>query len=102
MKSGLSAKAFAERADLKASTLMYWRWRLQREARSTASPDAAKRPRRAARVAAAPLSFIEIESSAPAETPAFEIVLGRERRIRVPSHFDEAALRRLVSALETR
>lgn len=102
-KSGLSAKAFAEQSGVKASTLAYWRWRLRRKARSSAEIDAAQRPVRSRRAAAgAPLSFIEIESSDAAETALFEIVLGGERRIRVPSNFDEGTLRRLVSALEAR
>jgi hypothetical protein len=102
-KSGLSAKAFAEQSGLKASTLAYWRWRLQRKERSSAGLDEAHRPVRSRRAAAGvPPSFIEIEATQAAETPLFEIVLGHERRIRVPSSFDEGTLRRLVSALEAR
>jgi len=100
--SGLTAREFAARHGFEASTLHYWSWRLGTKKRGAG-----------ARGQAVP-SFVELVrpaevagSGAPAgegEAPLapFEVLFGERVCLRVPAHFDEAALRRLVRALEGR
>lgn len=126
--SGLTARKFAERHGLAASTLHYWSWRLGagqrgRPARDEAQvlvPRARVAPQRGAarrrlqpRGQPAAPAFVELVHPAEvgglgarageheAVTP-FEVLFGEHLCLRVPLHFDEAALRRLVRVLEGR
>jgi hypothetical protein len=90
-KSGLSVRKFAAREGLKAGSLSFWRWKLDRAGRSTETQ----------RIA--PLKFVELTGEFPATAPAameFEVVLGSGRIVRVPGGFDACELARLVMALE--
>ncbi|HUO66746.1 MAG TPA: IS66 family insertion sequence element accessory protein TnpB [Gammaproteobacteria bacterium] len=105
--SGLSAKQYAAETGLKASTLSYWSWKL----RASGEPDreraeteavAAGRLGRSKPVAGAAARFVELttSTSAPASTPALELVLSGGVRVRVTAGFDEATLTRVVRAVE--
>ncbi len=83
--SGQTAREFAARRGVNASTLSHWAWRLGRETRSDAP---------LARVS----TMIEVHAR-PAADDRFEIELGG-RRVRVPPSFDVEALQRLLAALE--
>jgi len=101
--SGLTTKEFAEEIGVNASTLAGWRWRFAGEARRNAATSAHPQP-----------SFVEVVSplatgaskAAPAVVPPnpepIELILSSGIRVRIPSRFDPAALRRVVDALETR
>src|SRR5689334_7214220 len=90
-RSGLSIRMFAAREGLPAGSLSFWKWKL------------AQRRRRAAGGSrqGTPLRFVELKTpaSAPAKpttAPAFEVVLGMGRLVRVPGGFDAAELVRFV------
>jgi hypothetical protein len=80
----LSAHEFAERIDVKEATLRHWAWQLSHEARTAMRQSA----------------FVEVV--APRSSEPIEIVVHDGIRIRVSNEFDEALLRRVVSALESR
>ena len=83
--SGQTAREFAARRGVNASTLSHWAWRLRQE------------PRGGAALARVP-TMIEVHAR-PVADDRFEIELGG-RRVRVPPSFDVDSLRRLLSALE--
>jgi transposase len=100
--SGLTAKEYAAEIGVNAHSLSWWRWHLSSSAAAT--PKIAPRPRRAKRAsreASAPLTFVEFPTAAAVVDP-FEVVLPSSVRVRVPSCFDAAALRRLLDALGVR
>ncbi|MDH5670652.1 MAG: hypothetical protein OEZ06_00790 [Myxococcales bacterium] len=112
--SGLAAKAFAAETGLKASTLTYWKWRLNRERNATSpspsapacasSPTLPRRPRgqRRSKTTQRLPTLLEIPAVAVMSTPAtLELVVSAKRRVRVPVGFDEDTLRRLLGVLET-
>ena len=78
-RSGASLAAFARREGLSAERLYRWRARLTKT-----EP-----------------TFIEIRPEAALSTGGMlEVVLAGGRTVRVPSDFDEVALRRLIAVLE--
>ena len=83
--SGLSMTAFAEREGIRPSTLSWWRWKLGVEPSSVESE---------------PPRFVQLEVSAPS-SPGFsyEIEVGEQVRLRIPSGFEEEELRGLLRAL---
>jgi len=83
--SGETAREFAARRGINASTLSYWAWRLGREAPGSAGLVHAS-------------AMIEVHAR-PVADDRFEIELGG-RRVRVPPSFDVGALRRLLAVLE--
>lgn len=84
--SGESWRSIARRVGMNHATLTGWVWRLEREDRREP-----KRP-----------SFVEIvQPAAEAAMPEFQLELRGERRVRIPSDFDEATLVRLVRTLES-
>jgi len=89
-QSGLSVRKFAAREGLKAGSLSFWKWKLDRTGRPAEAP----------RIA--PLKFVELtaEIQAAPAGPSFEVVLVSGRVVRVPSGFDAAELARLVAAVE--
>jgi transposase-like protein len=101
--SGQTAKEFASATGLNERTLIYWKWRLGREARGLTSTSAkprrprAETPALAVEAQEATTAFVQITTTASAH---FEIALANERRLRVPSNFDDVALRRLLAVLE--
>ena len=93
-RSGLTAKAFARSAGVKAGSLTHWAWRLGRDARRAgAAAQAARVPPASA--------FVEIAAVGGAEA-CFELELGSGRRRRIPASFDAAALGRLLAVVEAR
>jgi hypothetical protein len=86
--SGLTAREFAARRAINASTLAHWAWRLRRESPGDAAAEASVPP------------MIEVLAR-PVTDERFEIELGG-RCVRVPPSFDAAALRRLIAVLEER
>lgn len=83
--SGQTAREFAARRGLNASTLSHWAWRLRPESGGGAA--LARLP-----------AMIEVHAR-PMADDRFEIELG-SRRVRVPPSFDVDSLRRLLTALE--
>jgi hypothetical protein len=93
-RSGLSIRTFAAREGLPAGSVSFWKWKL-----------AQRRRRTAGNREAAALRFVELKTAAAAPAkattaPAFEVVLGMGRTVRVPGGFDAAELVRLVGVLE--
>jgi transposase len=99
--SGLTAKEFASEVGISADSLSWWKWRLSSTSGgSSKSTSTRRRARRPAPETSAPLTFVELPTATPAEP--FEIVLPSSLRVRVPSGFDAAALRRLLDVLGVR
>ena len=95
-RSGLSIRTFAAREGLPAGSLSSWKWKLAQRRRPTSGAGARD---------GAPLRFVELKTPAaapakPTTAPAFEVVLGMGRMVRVPGGFDAADLVRLVGVLE--
>lgn len=97
--SGLTAREFAAETGINANSLTHWRWKLTAEAK----------PRKPRSITPAPSAaephFVEVVTAAPVPASALEpieVVLVSGLRLRVPIHFDETALRRLVVVLEAR
>jgi transcriptional regulator with XRE-family HTH domain len=88
--SGLSADEFAAEIGVNAGTLRQWKYTLNRIARGSA--------RRKPALDAA--SFVEVQSAPAASESTFQLELGADRRLHIPSNFDAAALGRLLSLLE--
>lgn len=87
--SGQTAREFASRQGVNASTLSFWAWRLKREGNGVREPDK--------RMVHVP-TMIEVRARAAADD-RFEIEVGG-RRVHVPPSFDEEALLRLLDVLE--
>lgn len=85
--SGRTVQEFARQRGLSAASLYWWRSHLRRRGRAT-EPQLAS------------VTLLPTQTSAPASTSAFEIVLRSGRRLIVPRDFDAAALRHLVTELE--
>jgi transposase len=88
--SGLSADEFAAEIGVNAGTLRQWKYTMNRMARGSA--------RRKPALDAS--SFVEVQSAATASESTFQLELGPDRRLHIPSNFDAAALGRLLSLLE--
>ena len=90
--SGLSADDFAAEIGVNAGTLRQWKYTMNRMARSSAR----------GRPVLDASSFVEVQSApAPAASEStFQLELGPDRRLHIPSNFDAAALGRLLSLLE--
>jgi hypothetical protein len=84
--SGLSARAFATREGLRSERLFFWKRRL----------------RASSAMAVASLSFAKVSVAPPPREVAvspLEVVTRSGHTVRVGSHFDEAALLRLLTVL---
>lgn len=112
--SGLTAKEFAAKTGINASTLAYWRWRLSvaeragnadngQPARGTSSAASCRKTRTTCAVKAAATTspeFVEISMAAvTTPPPMLELLLGKDVRVRIPADFDEAALTRVLRAV---
>jgi hypothetical protein len=86
--SGLSQQAYCAREGLRPSTFGWWRWRL-------APAEAAG----GSRATAPRMVAVRVRESASGS--GFELRLAGERRLHIPSDFDEGALRRLLRVLES-
>jgi transposase-like protein len=86
-RSGLTAKEFAERRGITATTLYWWRCRLRRRRHPTEL---------------VPVEVVErdiVANPLGARAAVFDLELGDSLILRIPAGFDEAELRRLVRAL---
>jgi transposase len=95
--SGLSAEQFAAELGINAGTLRHWKYFLGKQGRRAASV-------RAPMVNASALVEVQpssVAASAVAPSP-FELELGADRKLRIPSQFDVAALERLLAVLAHR
>lgn len=99
--SGLTARAFAESAELNAHSLANWKYRLGREQRERAGKaGVSKRQTRLARVPKP--TFIEARSAlSAAPIAAVELLLRDEITVRVPVGFDEDTLARVLRVVRT-
>ena len=88
--SGETAREFAAKHGVKASTLSGWAWRLGRERAADAKGQASPPQSRMIELRGIPVQMHE---------ECFELEVGG-RRVRVPPSFDEDALRRLIGVLE--
>ncbi len=88
-RSGLTAARFAEREGINPGTLSFWKWKLRQRAQTSS----------AQRARADAVTFVEVLGTAPTTT-AIEVVLPAGYRIAVPSGFDAATLRALLTVLE--
>lgn len=96
--SGLTAKEYAAEVGINAQSLSWWKWHLSStDAAPPKAPPTPRRPRNATPNTPSPVTFVELPATAVAEP--FEVVLPSSVRVRVPSGFDEAALRRLLDVL---
>lgn len=82
--SELTQKAFAQQRGLSPTTLSWWASRLRREAQEQTA-----------------LVAVDVVEDAPTCTVDFRVELASGRTVLVPAAFDAAALRRLVTALES-
>src|SRR5262245_54384542 len=92
--SGLTAAEFAAEIGINAHSLSWWRWRLG--AKSAPSSSAPRRRSRRANLARAVQALRFVEVPAPAGGNVIEVVLARDRTIRVPTGFDGPTLERLL------
>lgn len=94
--SGLTAKEFGAEAGINPRTLVYWKYRLSREAAGTWGI-------KQRRSETAPPTFVEVTESMPerARGAALELVVG-SLVVRVPDSFAETTLERLLAVLERR
>jgi hypothetical protein len=83
--SGLTQRAFAKRKGIAPGTMSWWASRLRREKR--------------AKAALVPVHVID-EGRPVAGAEGFRLELAQGRVVHVPSSFDAAALRRLLTVLE--
>lgn len=94
-RSGLTAKAFAAREGLKATSLSWWKWKLGSEAM-----DEAKTPAPSASTATTTFLELRAASSRTASAP-FELLLAESgHTLRVPADADLDAMCCIVDALE--
>ena len=89
-RSGLSRVEFAQQEGVAPRKLSWWRWKLRRKSATTAI---VRRPR-----------VVELQAIAhgASSSERVEIVLENGRVVRVPSAFDDAALRRVLDVAERR
>ncbi|MBN1610090.1 MAG: hypothetical protein JW940_25920 [Polyangiaceae bacterium] len=101
-KSGLTAKAYAQRIRVNPRTLTYWKWELGRTARVESDHERSSTVPSSLECHDGGFSFVEVITGAAEAVSAepFELLLGGERRVRVPSRFDPQSLRLLLSVLE--
>jgi transposase-like protein len=102
MKSGQTIRAFAEARGIPAGTLSSWRHHLKkRDADKTRVEEKASKP------AFVPVSVVK-KAPAPRQQPraapmssrgVYEVVVGRDRVLRLPADFDEARVAALVRAV---
>jgi transposase len=96
-RSGQSAKEFAARAGVNASTLLWWSTKLRSDG---VGAQAAGRPRRPGGGAQRlePVALVELRGGVVEDR--FELELGGGRHLRIPPGFDAAALERLLRVLQ--
>jgi len=93
--SGLTAEAFAVEIDVSPQSLKNWRWRLNK-AQATAAAE--ESPGLAEEAAARFVELVPSRERRQSDYP-LEMVLTRGVVLRVPQHFDEPTLLRVVQLL---
>ena len=93
-ESGLTAQEFADETGVNVHTLSGWKWRL-----STGATHATRDSGAGFVEVIAPLMANESPAPRPAAAEPLELVLPGGLLLRVPAHFDAAALRRVVDVL---
>lgn len=101
-RSGLTIREFATRRGVPTGTMSFWRFELKRRDALRAKRKARRRP------SFLPVKVVDaVKPTEPAAQPpkktagGYEVVLGRDRVVRVPLDFDEervAALVRVVAS----
>jgi hypothetical protein len=96
LDSGLTAAQYEGETGVSARRLAYWKWSLKAEGdRKTEPTESAS----FVEVVAAPV----VKKAAAVKLEPLDVIVDEDGlRIRVPLHFDPAALHRLISALEKR
>jgi hypothetical protein len=92
-ESGLSQATFCRERGVQIGTFAWWKRQL-RQARG----DGTKRRGRPAKEHG---RFVEVRLARTCSVPAYEVVLGRGRSIRVSSGFDPQTLSRLITTVES-
>lgn len=108
----MTAREFAQENGFNANTLIHWKWKLKKELRASGvgaatanhgQPELSEHigeehPERSA------LQFVEVLRASPSSLgdDRIEVVLAIGVTLRVPSTFDEDALRRVLAVVEKR
>ena len=116
-RSGLSQAEFCRRRGIKAVNFAWWKRRLERDNKSTASPARPTYPSKRRgpsddgqtgsvpierrRLTKASERFVEVQLTGGSLSLMYEVVLADGRSIRVPSQFDPQVLSRLITAVES-
>lgn len=100
--SGLTAKEFAAEIGVNYQTLQHWSWKLGNEGSSSQGKRRRGRARRTQRVPVVEVVGTDKASGVSEEALRYEVVLASGVTVRVPSHFDDSSLGRLLSVLEAR
>jgi hypothetical protein len=100
--SGLSLGEYSREVGISASSLKWWRWRLEADANATPGK---RRPRKyrsgLPKQVPAAVTFVELPLSGRRQAPV-EIVLTSRVRIRVQADFEVATLERVLTVLGSR
>ena len=102
--SGLSLGEYSREVGISASSLKWWKWRLDADANADASlveRRSRKYRRRLPKQAPAAVTFVELPLSGKRQPPV-EIVLTSRVRIRVQADFEVATLERVLAVLGAR
>jgi hypothetical protein len=97
-RSGLSASAFAAREAVTPKALMWWRWKLIREAKAHVKGAAAASEHEQGHMDRG-ASFVRLDVP-EVGAELIEIALGNGRVIRVPATFEDGALARVLALAE--
>lgn len=98
VRSGRTSAEYAAELGVNARTLVYWKWRLGKEAR-----ESGERARPSARAAIEPLKLVELTSPVLGTSASrIEIALGDGVVVRVPDGFETETLRRVLDVVEGR
>ena len=101
-RSGEDAATFALREGVTKRLLLWWRWRLERDAEASTAAAPSSTPSGMSTSTA--LSFVRVDvqvmTSAPPVAPMLEVVLAGGRCVRVPVGFDGETLGRIVDVIE--
>jgi hypothetical protein len=90
-KSGLTQAEYCRRNGLSAAAFHWWKGELRRKSK-------------AQKKSSTSMQFVEVHGVSPAHTglgETYEIVLSRDRAIRVGRDFDSDVLKRLIAAVES-
>ena len=108
----MTAQEFAEEHGFNANTLTYWSWKFNKELRESEARKPTEhrvQPEPASHFGGdqpdpSALQFVQVLQALPSsvDSDRIEVVLAVGVTVRVPSSFDDDALRRLLDVLEDR